>query len=382
MSAALQTAEPVWLRELRATAQARFHGLGLPSAKTESWRFTNLRAFAARPEEGLAALTLKGNPPAGVRFCTFQSLLATAPERLAALLDQAEAPDAFAALNLARFHDGYVLDIAPGVQLDAPLELIHTNQGGAAHLRGIVRLGAGASATLAEHHQGSGWTSSVTSAALAEGARLRHVKRQTLSPNATYLSALTLTLGAAADHSSVILSLGAAVAREAITARLEGEGARFSLRGAYLLGGRQQASFVPEVHHFARGCTSRQSVKGVLGGEAHGIFLGHIGVPQGSDGTDAAQTNRNLLLSPGARVDTRPRLEILADDVKCSHGATVGDLDETAAFYLQSRGIPPQEARRMLIEAFAAEIVEEADLPAPLRATLQETLSTWAALLP
>jgi Fe-S cluster assembly protein SufD len=147
------------------------------------------------------------------------------------------------------------------------------------------------------------------------------------------------------------------------------------------LGGRQEASIVPEVQHLARHCTSRQLVKGVLGGEAHGVFLGHIGVPEGSDGTDARQTNRNILLSAEARVDTRPRLEILADDVKCSHGATVGDLDETALFYLESRGIPPHEARRILIEAFATEIVDEADLGEPLRAMLLKELSTWADTL-
>lgn len=382
MSAALEATEPVWLRALRATAFEQFHARGLPSAKNESWRFTNRRALAARPPEGPAELTLRGPQHPGLRFCSFADLLAQDPARLQALLALPDHADGYAALNLAKFHTGFVLELAPGVTLDEPLELIHVNEGGSTHLRGIVLLGEGACATLVERHMGTGWTSSITHMALAEGTRLRHVKCQEQARDSIHLAATTLTLGASADHESVLLTIGAAASREAVTALLEGEGAKFSLRGAYLLGDRQETSYVPEVTHLAPRAASRQLVKGVLGGAAHGIFLGHIGVPEGADGTDAAQTSRSLLLSTGARADTRPRLEILADDVRCSHGATIGDLDEAAAFYLQSRGLAPHEARRMLIESFAAEIIDGADLPAALRAPLLASLAAWVEAMP
>ena len=382
MSAMVQAAEPSWLVARRAAAKDRFASLGLPTSKNEAWRFTNLRALASPQAGGAARLTLNAPAlPDGVRFTSLSAMLAEAPERLEVLLALPESADALSALNLAMFSNGYVLEVAPGVRLDEPLEVLHDNQGGAVHTRGLVLLGEGASVTLVEHATGTGWTNSVTHVALGRSARLRHAKLQAQMAESVHFSAMTLTLGEGADHESVILALGAGVSREAVTAVLAGEGATVSLRGAYLLGGRQEASFVPEVLHLARHCTSRQLVKGVLGGEAHGVFLGHIGVPEGADGTDASQTNRNILLSAGARVDTRPRLEILADDVKCSHGATVGDLDETALFYLQSRGLPPHQARRILIEAFAAEIVDEADLAEPQRDALQRALSSWAEAL-
>ncbi|NNM57815.1 Fe-S cluster assembly protein SufD [Acidocella sp.] len=380
MSAAVLAAEPLWLTARRAVAMDRFAARGLPTAKDEAWRFTNLHALTARAPSGTARLTLSAAPE-GVTFTRLSTLLAQAPERLEALLALPEGADALSALNLAMFSDGYVLEVAPGLHLDAPLEVSHDNQGRAVHMRALVLLGEGASATLVERANGSGWSNNVTHAVLGAGARLRHAKLQAQAADSVHLSAMTLTLGAGADHESVILALGAGVSREAVTTALTGEGATASLRGAYLLGGKQQASFVPELLHLARNCTSRQLVKGVLGGTAHGVFLGHIGVPEGGDGTNAGQTNRNILLSPGARVDTRPRLEILADDVKCSHSATVGALDETALFYLQSRGLAPPQARRMLIEAFAADIVDGADLPAPQRESLQQALSFWAETL-
>jgi Fe-S cluster assembly protein SufD len=380
MSAAVDQAEPAWLRDRRAAAMERFTVHGLPTAKDEAWRFINLRALAARPAGGEARLTLSAAPE-GVTFTPLATLLREAPERLEALLALPETADAMSALNMAMFRDGYLLEVAPGVRLAEPLEITHTNAGGSAHLRGLVLLGEGAEATLVERFAGPGWTNAVSHIALAPGARLRHAKLQQQAADAVHLAATTVTLGEGADHESVILALGAAVSREALTAVLAGEGAKFSLRGAYLLGGKQEASFVPEVQHLARHCTSHQLVKGVLGGEAHGVFLGHIGVPEGADGTDARQTNRNILLSPRARVDTRPRLEILADDVKCSHGATVGDLDDAALFYLQSRGLPVHVARLMLIEAFAAEIVEEAGLAESLRAVLHGALTAWAEAL-
>ncbi|MGE4483133.1 Fe-S cluster assembly protein SufD [Acidocella sp.] len=382
MSAVLGVAEPEWLAVLRAAAMERYIAQGLPTAKNEAWRFCNLRGLAVPATTGTAKVSLNAaSLPAGVRFQTLSGVLAQTPDWLETCLAMPETADGFTALNLAMFQDGFVLEVPAGVQIKEPLEILQESQDGAVHLRGLVVLGEGAEATLVERVTGSGWTNNVTHIALAPGARLRHAKLQAKQPGAVHVSATSITLGEEADHESVVLALGGGVTREAVSAVLAGERANFSLRGAYLLGGKQEASFVPEALHLAPNCTSCQVVKGVLADTAHGIFLGHIGVPEGADGTDANQGNHNILLSAGARVDTRPRLEILADDVKCRHGATVGDLDETALFYLQSRGLPPQAARRMLIEAFAADILDGADLLQTVRDGLAGAMSAWAETL-
>jgi Fe-S cluster assembly protein SufD len=183
-----------------------------------------------------------------------------------------------------------------------------------------------------------------------------------------------LAKGASLD--SFALTTGARLSRHDIIARMEGEGARLALNGAYLLRGEQEATTAIVVDHAAPGGTTREVWKGVVDERAHGVFLGTIQVRPHAQKTDAHQLNKNLLLSRRAHVDTKPELEILADDVKCSHGATVGDLDENALFYLRARGIAEPEARRMLIEAFAADALDEVENVA-LRRYLTEHVQTW-----
>jgi Fe-S cluster assembly protein SufD len=194
------------------------------------------------------------------------------------------------------------------------------------------------------------------------------------------LGEVLATLGSASRLSSFVLLLGGRTVRHEATVRSEGEGSRCDLNGAFLVSGRQEANILTTVDHAAPGGETREIFKGVAAGRAHGAFQGRITVRPGAQKVDAHQLSRNLVLGPRAAIDTKPELEIYADDVKCSHGATVGDLDEAALFYLRARGIPGEEARRMLIAAFVEEAVELVDLP-PLREHLRTRLARRLAML-
>jgi len=406
-------AEPGWLQARREAAIEQFASLGFPTRKQEAWRFTNLRPLtkapmlpplaASLPEPAPAMLApyvlgaplvlhngaslggLRQDMPEGVWFGSVADALEARPELLKSAFDATDLAGGqpFAALNAALFKGGFLLALEPGVSLDAPVEIIHANTGVASHARCAILLGAGASATVVESFTGSGagWNNIVTCVELGAGASLRHIKLQNEGHEAIHLAQTRAALAAAARYDSTILSFGALLSREDIHVALTGEGADFTLNGAYLLGGAQEATFAPIVDHQVPGCASRQMVKGVVGGQAHGVFLGTIRVRPGADLTDARQTNRNLLLNAGASVDTRPELEILADDVKCSHGATIGDLDEAALFYLQARGIEAATARQMLVGAFAADIIDSCGAPEPIRAHLHRHLATWLEAL-
>jgi len=184
-------------------------------------------------------------------------------------------------------------------------------------------------------------------------------------------------IAADARYESFVLTLGGRLSRHDCFANFAGEGAACGLFGAYLLKGEQEATNATFVDHAVPKCTTDEVFKGVVDDRAHGVFLGKIAVRPQAQKTDAHQLNKNLLLSPRANVDTKPELEILADDVKCSHGATVGDLDEQALFYLEARGIPADEARRMLIEAFAADAIDRIEDDAALRAHLLAHVQRW-----
>jgi Fe-S cluster assembly protein SufD len=221
----------------------------------------------------------------------------------------------------------------------------------------------------------------VTRIALSEGAALSHAKVQSESEDGIHLALNRVTLAAKSAYQSFVLTLGAKLSRHETQALLAGEGASVGLDGAFLLRGSQDATNVTFVDHAAPGGTTRELFKGVADDRAHGAFLGTIAVRPHAQKTDAQQTSRNLLLSPRAAIDTKPELEIFADDVKCAHGATVGDLDEAALFYLESRGIPADAARRMLIEAFAADALDRVT-DQPLRDFLDGHLRRWLKVLP
>ncbi len=398
----------------RQAALARFGALGFPTRRQEAWRFTSLRALERRsyppasggavPAAAAEALRLSGPTYrlvlANGRFAPELSDVAGLPqgawinstaETLAQrpslpLLDASDTEGAqpFAALNAALFTDGVVIALEPGVALDRPVEIIHLGRVEAPaslHLRSRMLLAPGSRARVIESFAGTGpyWTNAVLGVELGAGAALDHVRLQDESDEAVHLALMRLRLDAAARYDGFTLTLGGALSRQDMLVELAGEGAQLSLNGAYLLRGAQEATIAAVIDHAAPGCTTRELFKGVVGDRAHGVFQGSIGVRPEAQKTDAHQLNKNLLLSRRATVDTKPALEILADDVKCSHGATVGDLDEGALFYLRARGIGESEARRMLVEAFAADALDTVEATL-FRPHLAAHLQRWLGL--
>jgi Fe-S cluster assembly protein SufD len=398
--------EPVWLASRRQQAMTRFAELGFPSRRSESWRYLDLQPLERQPllparpaarfdisalREWLAALSLPdigarlvlvdgrfapelSHLPtrSGVWFGTMAEAMRARPDlaEVAAAEISGEAGQPFAALNAAFFADGYVLALDPGIELDAPIEIIHLASGsseGSFHTRSLAVLGAGSSASIVETYAGPGtgsvryWRNDVLAARLAEGAVLHRTITVEEGSEALHFGHLDATLAAHARLAGFALLLGGRRVRHEAHVRMAGESARCRLDGAFLVGGNDETNIVTTVDHAAPGGQTSELVKGVASDRGHGAFQGCMVVREGAQKTDASQQSRNLIIGRRAVIDTKPELEIYADDVKCSHGATVGDLDQTSLFYLQARGIPPEEARRMLIEGFLREAVEEVE---------------------
>ena len=393
--------EPDWLAARRQQAMTRFAELGFPGRKSESWRYLDLRSLEEQPllpRRSIAAAdqaalrqhlssSLSPSPVAnrlvlidgrfapdlsiigrsdGVWCGSMAQAIGERPDLVQAAVEAmaGDAAHPFAALNTALFADGYVLDIAAGVAIDRPIEIVHVAAtSGSAHTRSLINLGAGSRASIIEIFAGEGryWRNDVVAARLAERAELRRSVVVEEAPQAVHLAQFDATLGKAARLSAFALLLGGSRVRQEWNVRLAGEDARCRLDGAYLVAGGDEANIITAVDHAAPGGQTRELIKGVAAGRGHGAFQGRIIVREGAQRTDAHQLSRNLLIGTRAAIDTKPELEIYADDVKCSHGASVGDLDEAALFYLGSRGIPGEEARHMLIEGFLREAIEQVD---------------------
>ncbi len=382
--------EPGWLSARRQQAMTRFAELGFPSRKSEAWRYLDLRPLQRQPilpaapgpfgamprglglDDAIATLSLldgssvglvSGRLPEGVWFQSMRRAIRERPELVSASTAGDNAADhPFAELNAALFADGYVLDVAPGIVLDAPIEILHfAASGGSAHTRGLINLGAGSRASIVEIFAGEGryWRNDVVAARLGEGAALTRTVLVEEAGEAVHLAQLDAMLGRKARLAAFALLLGGRTVRHEANVRLEAEGARCRLDGAFVVSGNDEANIVTTIDHAAPGGETRELIKGVAAGRGHGAFQGRITVREHAQQTDAHQLSRNLLLGRRAVIDTKPELEIYADDVKCSHGASVGDLDEAALFYLRARGIRAEEARHMLIEGFLREAVEQ-----------------------
>lgn len=414
--------EPDWLVATRERGLARFAETGFPSRRGEAWRYIDLSGLAEapllpappRPADAAARalvadhafaeaewrlvlcegrfvpeLSRLAGLPAGVWLGSLRAAIAERPDLARAAIgtpDAAADPArAFSALNTAFFTDGLVLDIAPGVILDRPIEILHLAAAGNAaafHTRSLIALAAGARAELVESFAGTGgyWRNDVVVLRLGEGAELTRTVLVEEAGEAVHFAETTASLQASARLADFALVLdGGTVRREAIV-QAEGARTRSALNGAYLVAGRRQANIVTTVEHRAPGGETSELVKGVASGRGHGAFQGRITVRPDAQKVDAHQVSRNLLLGRRAAIDTKPELEIFADDVKCSHGAAVGDLDPAALFYLASRGIPRAAARRLLIEAFLREAIEQVGSPA-LRAHLSARLGRHLAEL-
>ncbi|EXJ16793.1 Fe-S cluster assembly protein SufD [Imhoffiella purpurea] len=393
---------PDWLESQRLLARERLADLGVPDRKTEAWRYTSLKGLmeqgfgrtgetmaALQPDDleevlvpGLDAqrillvngrylpeLSGQGDLPAGVRIGGLRELLASEPDRLREHLNAVAETDAqplFAALNTAGLDDGLVLWVGRGVVLERPIELVHLSVGldepRVAQPRHLVVLEDGAQATLIERYVSLGdsiyCTNTVLELSLGRDALLRHDRIQMESANAFHISGLYLTQGADSRYLGVNIGLGASWSRTDLNCRFQGEHAECDLQGLYVAGDGQLMDYHLDVQHTQPNCNSREIFKGILHGHGRAVFDGRVFVAREAQKTDAAMSNRNLLLSESAEVDTKPQLEINADDVKCSHGTTVGQIEPEMLFYLRSRGIGASLARRMLCLGFAEEIIQ------------------------
>jgi Fe-S cluster assembly protein SufD len=365
-------------------------GLAWPSPRDEAFRYTPLRALAARalPIGDAVAATRVVDPVEGAlpgaRAARLVFVHGAWRKDLSDLggLDpgiaitdgapvaRAEGRDAFEALN--RLHARPVrIRVAPGVAVQHPLELVFLTVGTEADLAWYARVeidvGAGASLTLVEHHRAAGDPAHVGNVAmalaLADGARVSHLTVDEAGLRETRLGATEVELAAASRYDATVLALGGALARRGLAVALAGPGAGTTLRGAAALGGRQHGEMQIEVRHAVGETTSDVQWRAAAAGRSRAVFRGRIGIAAGADGSRAALDNRNLLLSPHAEVDTRPELEIDTDEVEASHGATVGQLDDAALFYLRSRGVCEVEARAMLTQAFCQVPLDRAGDP-------------------
>ncbi len=402
---------PEWLNALRREAASRFTAAGFPSSRDEAWRYTPLQGLLGRNLAQAGTETAEPNwADVGdlllqqTRVCrlTFvdgrfaphlsrlvpigggsragslrESLREGSQHRLPAI----EEVHAFSAMNTALFEDGAHVQIAAEQHVPVVLELLFVASGRGDtmhHPRNLVTLDAGASATVIERYAGLGssphFTNVVTDVTLGQDARLVHLRVQEDGAAAYHLGSVRVLQDGGSRYQGFAASLGGAWSRCEHRVDFTVPGASFALDGLYLAGDRQLVDHHLDIRHAVPGCTSRVAFKGLLHGAGRAVFDGRIVVEKDAQKTDAALNNANLLLSRNAEVDTKPQLEIWADDVRCSHGAAVGQLDPTQLFYLRSRGIPEVRAREMLCLGFAQEILDACPVP-ELRARLEDVVT-------
>jgi Fe-S cluster assembly protein SufD len=410
-------AGPRWLQDLRSRAAARFSALGFPTVRDEEWRFTNVAPIASaefRPtgaDASLAteaelsgylysdaairvvivnghfvpALSRTAGLPAGVRAGSLASAVTEHTDVVQRYLGQLAdfGSRAFTALNTALAADGAYVYIPDGVVLEQPIHLLFVTTASATSgpimstARALIVAGERSQARIVETYVGprgtTYFTNAVTEVVAGEGSVLDHYKVQQESEEAFHVASMHVHAARSANFSSHSFSLGGKLVRNDASALLDGEGAECTLNGLYIADGDRLVDNHTTIDHAKAHCPSHEIYKGILGGRARAIFNGKIIVRQDAQKTDAKQTNRALLLSDNAMINTKPQLEIFADDVKCTHGAAIGQLDEDAIFYLRARGLTYFEARDMLIHAFAGDILDRVKIE-PLRVALEAEL--------
>jgi len=400
-----------WLQDARRGALARFRDEALPSRRVEEWKYTDLRALADTAfgvpaatvaddlkQRALAvgeidaprlviangrvdpSLSTLGALPKGATLLPMSAALDSHADALRTRLGATDG-DGLAALNAAFMMDGYVLLLDDGAVVEPAIEIVFVADAPgdpvALHPRNVVIAGKNARATLIETHIGAGtyWSNPVTDVALGQGAAFNHYKTQGEGADAYHLAQTGVTLQDGARYQGFLATTGARLARHTMRATIGGADAAFNVAGAYLVGAGQHSDITTEVDHASGGSESRQVFKGVLDGDGHGVFQGKVTVARDAQKTDAHQLNNALLLSDTAEIDAKPELEIYADDVKCSHGATAGDLDENELFYLRARGIDTAVARQLLVNAFVAAALDE--IPEADRTRFAAMVEDW-----
>ncbi|HEX9290715.1 MAG TPA: Fe-S cluster assembly protein SufD [Anaeromyxobacteraceae bacterium] len=396
--------EPAFVCAIRAAGREAFLRAKLPTLKNEDWKYTSLAGLSAVVFEPAprARVTTAELPPAprlvfvngrldpdasdlaglgaGVRMGSLAVALRDRPAAVEPFLGMlAGASEAFAALNAGLFEDGALVELADGAQPSPTLHLVFLSAAAtpvATHPRNLIVAGKGSRATIVEHYRGEGsyLVNAVTELALSEGAQVEHDRVQEDAPQAFHVGLLQIRQGAASRLTGQSIALGAQLARVEARALLAAEEATCDLNGLYVGGGRQVLDHFVHVDHASPRCTSREVFKGILDGASRGVFAGRVRVREGAQKTDAGQVSSTLLLSEDATVDTKPQLEILADDVKCSHGGAVGQLREDQLFYLRSRGLSAALARALLTWAFASEMVQRVG-PEELRARVRRAVT-------
>jgi Fe-S cluster assembly protein SufD len=412
-------ATPSWLARLREGAFKSFEQLGFPTPRQEEWKYTNVAPIAkanfepasARREDApldealLQSFTYEEarasrlvfvngfyRPelsstkalPEGVVATDLAAALGeekyaeTLRERLARAADFNE--NAFTALNTAFLEGGAFILVPAGAQVDVPLHLLFLSDGETTSSpRVLIVAERGSSATVIESYEAARdggeayFTNAVVEVYVEEGARLEHYKVQREGADTFHVATTRAALARASSFNLTTVTLGARLSRHDVQVTLDDEGAECWVDGLYLVGAAQHTDTHSVIDHRRPHCTSRQLYKGILDGRARAVFNGKVFVREGAQQTDAQQTNKNLLLSNEARVDTKPQLEIFADDVKCAHGATVGQLEEEELFYLASRGLGHELARNLLTYGFAEEVIEKIKIES-IRAELDESV--------
>ncbi len=403
----LTGADVPWLNQSRRDALEQFAVKGYPSPRIEDWKYTRLTPITNQTfqsviqapaisdisiPQGLRMdgayqmvfidghfredLSQLSDNHSGIRIYSLAMALKEFPQRMQALFGHAQSIErhGFNALNSAFANDAAVIELEPNQVLEKPLQLIFLASPNTpeqdplmVHPRVMISLAANTRLQLIESYSGSGTSNYLnncaTLAVLEKGARLDHYKHQQEAPDAFHISSLDVLQHADSQFISHSISLGAAISRNEIHVNLNGPGAECTLNGLYMGSAKQYVDYHTRIDHSQPHCNSNEHYKGVLGGSAQGVFNGRVYVHPDAQKSDAQQSNQNLLLSATAEVDTKPQLEIYADDVKCSHGATIGQLDENMVFYMRSRGIPESAARSLLTYGFAREIVDRIDLP-------------------
>ena len=401
---------PSWLATIRDCAIQRFESLGFPTTKNEDWHFTSVAPIAEagyppRMAPGgdvkagdldaftfgatdwptivfvngvfAPALSSLGSLPDGVKVYDLATAFRNGDpvvERYLSKYAEYEL-NTFTALNSAFVNDGAVVRIAKEFEVDRPIHVLFVSDALAAKTqsnpRTLIVAESHSKATVIESYVSTGeasyFTNAVTEVLLEDGANLSHLKIQRESPRAFHIGTIEAEQKRDSHYQSFSFATGAALSRTNVYTTLDGEGAGATLNGLYMLDGEQHCDHQTKIVHAQPNCFSRELYKGVLDGSSHGVFNGKVFVDPIAQKTDGKQTNNVLLLSERAQVDTKPQLEIFADDVKCTHGATVGRIDETALFYMKSRGINRELARRLLTYAFAAEVLETIEVEAVRR---------------
>ena len=406
-----------WLQDLRDHAASRFVELGFPSVRDEEWRFTNVSPIAStefrlapssKLESGVLdtflyadapfrlviingrfspELSRTAGLPPGLKFGTLASAVTDQADIVGRYLGQLADPNvrAFTALNTAFTHDGAYVYVPDGLVFEQPLQIlfVSTSEGAVApaatmsHPRTLIVTGDHSQAQIVETYVSAPgqkhFTNAVTEVVAGEHSVLDHYKVEEESVEAFHMASMQIHASRSSNVSTHAFTLGGRIVRNDIVAVLDGEGAECTLNGLYLADGERLVDTHTTIDHAKAHCPSHEVYKGILGGRARAVFNGKIIVRIDAQKTDAKQTNRALLLSDHATINTKPQLEIFADDVKCTHGAAIGQLDDDAIFYLRARGLTYLEARDMLIHAFAGEILERVKIE-PLRTALENEL--------